>query len=73
MKNLFYVLFFSGAVAAGDDSNVVSEENTFYEKQLVCELLNDLKLCLDESRDNDVHLPRYIIIWTHLKKGINFK
>ncbi|CBY24944.1 unnamed protein product [Oikopleura dioica] len=74
MKNLFYVLFFSGAVAAGtpdDDRNVVSGENTIYEKQLVCELLNDLKLCLDDSRDNDVHLPSYIIIWTHLKSVLD--
>ena len=33
------------------------------------ELLYELKLCIDESRDNDVHLPSYILIWIHLKKG----
>ena len=35
------------------------------------ELLYDLKLCIDESRDNDVHLPSYILIWIHLKKGMD--
>jgi len=40
------------------------------ESSVASELLYDLKLCIDESRDNDVHLPSYIVIWIHLKKGM---
>lgn len=41
------------------------------ESSVASELLYDLKLCIDESRDNDVHLPSYIVIWIHLKKVLD--
>ena len=41
------------------------------ESSIASDLLYDLKLCIDESRENDVHLPTYILIWIHLKKGFD--
>jgi hypothetical protein len=72
MRNLHFILLFSCGWAENSPENsgtIICGDENFYEKQLICELLADLKLCIDKSRDDDIHLPSYIIIWTRLQKG----